>query len=220
MASPLEAVVVAFGAVPDDSLPMDSVLVAADSLTALYDVMFPGGGRIPNLLKNDHSGHVVAVRRIASEAAAFRGNASAAGSTTVDALIVGEIQARGVEGLRNNWSTGTLNLLWIGRTAHFICVFLEQLSATEHAPHSCARTAYSESLAPFHTWVVAIALRVALGLVPSRSELHASFGLLPPDDATSHAQLRRTAAEMRRVTDRLLHVMKANGVWFDDKLGL
>ena len=209
MPNALDDVRVAFAAVDAETLPLPDLLLAAESLSRLYDVMFPQGGRIPALLKSDHLGHVDATRRI------HQNNAIC--YSTVEGLMLGEIRsAGGVERLRGDWAYGTVNLLWIFRTSSFVLVFLEKLCDSGSAPYACARESYAETISPYHTWVMSVALRVALGLVPSRDTLHGNLGL-SEDDASVH--IRGTTKVLRPVTERLGHLLREHRCDFDDKIG-
>lgn len=199
-----------FDSVDHAELKTVDVIRAAEAMMDLYDLMFPSGGQVPALLKKDHRTHIEQVRT------AFQLDAT--NKARVADFVHGELRARGRDAVRKDWGVGVLGLLWIGRTVAFITRFLALLEQTDVQPYKAARDAYGEVLRPYHTMVVSVVVRIALGLVGDRAKLRDNFGL--QTDELTVVWLTTTATSMRRVVDALMKVLRDADCDFTDAVGI
>ena len=187
------------------------LLRAADAMLGLYDLMFPSGGQVPTLLKNDHLNHIKQVRAAMEKAAEHE-------TALARDFVRSSLRTHGRDKARKDWGTGVLGLLWIARTFGFIGRFLALVEDPATQPYKAARDAYGEVLRPYHTLVVSMVVRVALGLVGSRDNLRANFGM-PTDEATT-LYMARTGQSMRRVFEELMVLLNEEDVNFPDAVGI
>ena len=157
----INEVVAAFNAANSEVLQIPSLLNAAKEMLKLYDLMFPSKGKVYDILKGDHVGHVNALEK------AFEADkAHPKHDDSVFGLIVREIEGTSRDKVRNNIHSGTCSVLWIMRTIAFLTRFLDTLSDAklkDKEAYDCAREAYKEVLYPYHRMVVSVVVRLALG---------------------------------------------------------
>lgn len=228
----------------DGSLSAPATLRAAHDLTKLYDRMWPNGGYVHTLLKQDHQSHVDALQRLvgtdrhtvdagsggtSADAGMGQWAASSGAGSADEALpddLLGmldrELARRGREELRKDLNSGAGGALWFARTLSFLRRFLQLLTAPEHAndeAYTCARHAYGDELSRYHRWVVGVAVRVCLGAVGTRAALMDHFGLRDWDCDAVPA-LRGCAEALGDAADVLLGFLRSRDLDFPDLVGI
>jgi hypothetical protein len=152
----------AFDAANAADVQLPALLHAATEMLKLYDLMFPTKGRVYDILKGDHVGHLKSLQRLAD---ADRAAHPGAGDS-VFPMLDREVAAKGLPPVRNDLCSGVCALLWFMRTVRFLGRFLDLLCDPANAKQDafeCARAAYKECLYPYHRMVVSMIVPLALG---------------------------------------------------------
>ena len=155
-------VTAAFDAANQPDVQMPALLHAGQEMLKLYDLMFPSKGRVYDILKGDHAGHLKSLQRLADADRAAHPDAGDA----VFPMLDREVAKKGLPPVRNDLCSGVCSLLWFMRTVRFLGRFLDLLCDPAHAKQDafeCARAAYKECLYPYHRMVVSMIVPLALG---------------------------------------------------------
>lgn len=173
------------------------------------DIIFPPGGLVSRTLKSDleeHIGEINDVYQTDKEGGAMLGP-----------LMLREaqsLQGRQKKKLKDGPSA-THGALWIARTLDFVTTFMESVSKPENskrAPVEIAREAYTAVLKPFHSFIVANIVSLALGYVPTREKLIEDLNL--GNEETARLHLTATVAAMRPIVDQLYAWLRAHDLEF------
>lgn len=160
-------VAAAFDAANKAELEIPELLHASTEMLKLYDLMFPSKGKVYDILKNDHVGHIKGLRK-AYEADQEKNPAA---GPALFPLLDREVVAKGLKSVRGDLGSAVCSALWLMRTFKFLIRFLDLLVEDSHKSkdaYECARSAYKEILYPYHRMVVSMIVPMALGACSKR----------------------------------------------------
>eukprot|EP00923_Selenidium_pygospionis_P003519 GHVN01005548.1.p2 GENE.GHVN01005548.1~~GHVN01005548.1.p2 ORF type:complete len:223 (-),score=20.16 GHVN01005548.1:1505-2173(-) len=174
----------------------------------LYDKIF-GPGMVANQLKKDLEGSATGCKTtVLSNPMNWK---------TVDGLIVGEVQKRGYDVVRQDKASGVVKLLWMKRALEFIATFLDNavLRMPDKSVKDAASDAYNAVLKPYHGMVVAAVVSAAFRLAPGREDLLKSLGFESMEAAKE--PVHRFLGVLKPVLASINASLDVNECNFDDK---
>jgi len=142
----------------DNAISTNEFLEAAESLTALFDLL---GSMAFKPVKNDMGGNIKKVRD--------RLLASPGDSSTLQSLVKSELATKK--------HTATEGLLWLNRGLDFTAQSLRRnVSSPSEELSESFRGAYTNTLKPHHSFVVKPIFSAAMSATPYRKDFYAKLG--------------------------------------------
>jgi len=142
----------------DNAINTEDFLLAAESLTTLFDVL---GSMAFKPVKNDMLGNIKKIRD--------RLLASPADSTTLQSLVQAELATKK--------HAATEGLVWLNRGLHFTSLSLRSnLSNPSQELAESFRTGYASTLKPHHSFMVKPIFSAAMSATPYRKDFYAKMG--------------------------------------------
>lgn len=186
----------------DEKIPVETFLNACRSIVPIFDLLGP---TLFSPVNKDIQGNINKInKKYTSDSTKF---------TTLQDMVLHEIEHKD----EPKEIDATDALLWLKRALDFISVFLKEFIKSSHDLCSCANTAYTEALKPYHGWIVRGIFTVIVRAMPSRT----SFidALAPAKNGTEEEIIKRISIDGRLQTDSLDNILRildnfyqANGV--------
>ncbi|OII77824.1 hypothetical protein cand_013400 [Cryptosporidium andersoni] len=154
---------------------MEGICTAALSVVSLYPKIL-GENFICTILKDDLIGSSSASLKLWQQ--------DCPETRTVEEFLIREIDIHGLEELRSNRSSAVVKFLWMIRALNFIFKFLENtVTGNSDNLFSAATNAYTTALKPYHGFMKAGIVNLALQLCPSRIKFMGALGFQDMDVA-------------------------------------
>jgi hypothetical protein len=165
------------------------------NLLPLYDLLFPK--HVGTILKKDIQGSVEKV---------LKGNVSP--DETVPEMLSNIVKLYGVDECRADRNNPLHGVVWIHRASMFIGAFLRELLT---APDTCTagKVAYVNTLAEYHTSLLAGMVKLVFRAAPSRSCV---LDTIHPNRECAFNLIRRICRSLDDINRRIQGNIDANGV--------
>ncbi len=199
---------------PTGAMELRALIRLCRVIVTGYSILYTDG-IVCRILSDDMNGNVSRLESAAAELEKPGGGGGGGGAATLADLLV----QRGADGSPPSpHASGVYGARWVARTLRFVALLLEKLGAAPTLSIADAgRSTYAETIAPYHTPVMAFVVSFVLRWAPYRSWVlaHPLGGVTNEAACAACASLSRLVAP---IAAGITAALEENGLNFADRI--